>query len=314
MENQNNNEMNLFDLIVMFCRAIKRFFVWCGISLLHLVRFSIQNIWIILAFVVASGILGFIFTQPQHTTYKGSATVLFVQESSPLIHDYIKRIDLYSGNKNMSAELGMPDSLAKSIEEIKAYNWIDYKNDGTPDKVCKSESDKILSDTNNVIMNDRVYLQVKAKGMYNMRDIQAWLQQYFDQRAELTPLTEHGRMGLQARINAYTNEIVRLDSLATYEYFNNQSNKLEAKNGVVMSNGRQLYYEDILKLIDKRSTTEAELNMRTHNINFQNDIIVTSASPRWLRFAIWVMVGYILGALLALAIKNRLQIADYLKE
>ena len=63
MEEQKNNELNLFDLIVMACRGVGRFCRRCGVAVLHLVRFSVQHMWIIGAFVLVCGVAGLFLTK-----------------------------------------------------------------------------------------------------------------------------------------------------------------------------------------------------------------------------------------------------------
>ncbi len=313
MEEQEYRDMNLFDLIRWCCCGIGRFVKKCGVSVLHLVRFSVQNIWIILAFVVVFVGLGIYFTQWKNTKFRGGATILFVEEASPTIHDYMQRLDVYSRSPRMFSHLNMPDTLLKKISKIESYSWIDCKHDGMPDFVNFYDDKQYQSDTSDVIMNDRLFVRIEAKGLYDMACIQEWLQNYFDAQPELTALSEQGRQVLRMKLDTYDREIARLDSLSNYEYFKQESStKTEVQNGVMVTKGKSLYYNDILNLIRKRGQVEAQLNQRTHNINFQNDIVVTSASPRLVRLFFWLLAGYVFGALTALAINRRKEICAYM--
>ncbi|MGN0186426.1 MAG: hypothetical protein ACI392_01600 [Paludibacteraceae bacterium] len=313
MGEQNNNELNLFDLIVMACKGIGRFFRWCGVSLLHLVRFSVQYIWIVGAFVIVFGVAGFFLTKPQFTTFRGGATILFVEEAAPMIAEYMQRLDLYARVPYMATTLGMPDSLQKKISSIECYRWIDCKHDNTPDFVDFDNDKRYRSDTTDVVMNDRLYLRVEARGLYDMACVQQWLQTYFDAQPELTALSEQGRQVLRMNMQTYDREIQRLDSLANHDYFHNESQQTEVKNGLLLMKGKQLYYNDILNLITQRGWVETTLNQRPNNINFQNDIVVTSALSRMVRFALWLLGGYLLGVLVALCVAYRREIAAYMK-
>lgn len=313
MEEQKNNELNLFDLIVMACRGIGRFVRRCGVALLHLVRFSVQQIWVVGAFVIAFGVAGFFLTQTKFTTFRGGATVLFVEEAAPMISEYMQRLDLYAKVPYMAASLGMPDSLQKKISKIECYRWIDCKHDNMPDFVDFDNDKSYWSDTTDVIMNDRLYLRIEARGLYDMACVQEWLQHYFDAQPELTALSEQGREVLRMNLQAYDREIMRIDSLSNREYFDNESQKTDIRNGVLQIKGKQLYYNDILNLISKRSNVETTLHQRPRNINFQNDIVVTSAMSRIVRLVLWVLAGYVLGLLAAMCIVYRKEIAAYMK-
>ena len=313
MEEQKNNELNLFDLIVMACRGVGRFCRRCGVVVLHLVRFSVQHMWIIGAFVLVFGVAGFFLTKAQFTTFRGGATVLFVEEAAPMISEYMQRLDLYAKVPYMAQTLGMPDSLQKKISKIECYRWIDCKHDNMPDFVDFDNDKNYRSDTNDVIMNDRLYLRIEARGLYDMACVQAWLQHYFDSQPELTALSEQGRQVLRMNLQAYDREIQRLDSLATREYFSNESQKTEMHNGVLQIKGKHLYYNDMLNLIERRGIVETTLNQRPRNINFQNDIVVTSAVSRLVRFVLWLLAGYLLGLVVAACVAYRKVIADYMK-
>lgn len=315
MKDNERNEMNLFELICWCCRGIARFFKWCGVSLLHLVRFSVQNVWVVLAFVAIFGVLGFFMTKPAHTIYNGGATILYYEEAGPLVHDYFNRLNLYCTSPELASNIGLPDSLHKKILKIETFRWIDCKHDGTPDLIDYDNSDKYLTDTADVIMRDRLYVSIKTKGINDMAGIQTWLQEYFDSSREMTALTEQGRRALSARLNACNREISRLDSLSNYDYFKNDKNNIvEVKDGLLLNRGKQLYYNDILKMISRRAHLETAIDQRPHAINFQNDLLVTSALPRLVSIVIWLLAGYIVGVLVALCLVYRRQIGNYMRK
>ncbi len=314
MEENGHNEMNLFDLICLFCRSIGRFFKWCGVSLLHLVRFSVQNIWIILAFVVVFGAIGLLKTTPERTKYRGEATVMVYEETKPLVCSMFKQLDLYCASPLFAANLNLPDSLQKKIRKIEIFNWIDSKNDGTPDFVDFSNSKKYNTDTTNVVMGDRLYLRITTKGCYDMAAVQAWLQRYFDAQTSLSEQVAQARKSQQMRLDAVNHEIVRLDSLANFEYFESKKSNARIDGAMLILKDKQLYHDDILKQIEQRDRIEAALGRRLHNISFQNDMTIDTAHSRLFYLFFWVLVGYILGVLVALGVVYRRQIRDYMKQ
>ncbi len=315
MENNEHNEMNLFDLICWCCRGIGRFFKWCGVQFLHLFRFSVQNWWLILIFVVIFGVIGFLKIRPESTAYYGGATVFFYQEEDALIDAHIGRINSCNRSKELRACLNLPDSLQDKIGKIEAFRWIDCQHNGTADFVDFDNQKKYLTDTTDVPMTDRIYLRVKTKGVYDMSGVQQWLQDYFNQRHELTALSEQGRQVLRARLETCNREIARLDSLSNYEYFSGaENNRVEVKDGLLLNKGKQLYYNDILNLIDERGKAETAINSRPNNINFQNDLIVKPVHGRLVTLLIWLILGYAVGVAVSLCVVYRRQICNYLKK
>ena len=77
---------------------------------------------------------------------------------------------------------------------------------------------------------------------------------------------------------------------------------------------KQLYHDDILKQIEQRDRIEAALGQRLHNISFQNDMTIDTAHSRLFYLFFWLLVGYILGVLVALGVVYRHQIRDYMKQ
>ncbi len=314
MEDNGHNEMNLFDLICLFCRSIGRFFKWCGVSLLHLVRFSVQNIWIVLAFVVVFGVIGLLRTTPERTNYRSEATVLTYEETIPLVRNLFWQLGLYCKSPLLEHNLNLPDSLQKKIKKIEVFNWIDCKNDGTPDFVDFDNSDKYNTDTLNTVMTDRLYLCVTTKGCYDMAAVQAWLQRYFDSQANLTAQTAQARQSQQMRLAAIDHEIARLDSLANIEYFkSNSGNRATIDGGILLLENKQLYHEDILEQIDQRSHLQSAIEQRTHNIDFLYGMSIAAVHSRLFYLFFWLLAGYVLGVLTALCVVYRRQIRDYMK-
>lgn len=225
-----------------------------------------------------------------------------------------KQLDLYCASPLFAANLNLPDSLQKKIRKIEIFNWIDSKNDGTPDFVDFSNSKKYNTDTTNVVMGDRLYLRVTTKGCYDMSAVQAWLQRYFDAQASLSEQVAQARKSQQMRLSAVNHEIVRLDSLANFEYFESKKNNARVEGAMLVLKDKQLYHDDILKQIGQRDRIEAALGQRLHNIDFQNDMTIDTAHSRLFYLFFWVLVGYILGVLVALGVVYRRQIRDYMKQ
>ena len=314
MENE-HKELNLLDFIYLIFRGIWRLLKQLGHSLLFLFRFSIQNIWVILIVMILAFFAGWFFTRPAHTTFKGGATILFVEEARPAVFDHIVRLNSHCRTKDLATDLNLPDSIANKIRKFEVFNFIDLKNDQIPDFADFDQSPDFLVDTVNVVMNDRLYLRISAKGLTDFKPVQKSLQTYFDNQAGVSLLTKRGISRLQTNMDVYTQEIKRVDSLANYEYFS-KSKPTTVESGrtfVVVEKDKELFYKSIFALIDTRDHMATQLAQNQHNINFQSDLVL-SGPLLILSLALWVFGGYVLGALIAWGIVRRKEIVVFLKK
>lgn len=306
------NNMNLFELIILICQKTAKLFRKIGNNLLRLFRFSVQNALILLICIVVFGVAGYFMTDWSRAKFRGTTTIFYNEAVNLLVRNHLERLDSYCHARRFKVEPAIPDSLRKRVKAINYYNWIDSKNDGTADFVDFEGNKSFHNDTANVIMNDRLLIEVETNGLYELDAVQQWIQNYFDQQTELTDMAEQGRQTVRTECDALNREIVRLDSLSNYEYFSDKD-KIISKNGILMSQSKTLYYDDILELISKKNALETSISRTPRNINFQNSLIVCKASSRMLAFALWLIAGYAIGLVIAAVKRYRKEICTYLK-
>lgn len=314
MENE-HREINLLDFIYLIFRGLTRGLKRLGKSLLLLLRFSIQNSWVILVFIILAFFAGWFFTTPIRTTFKGGATILFVEEARPAVLDHVARLNSHCRTKDLAVELQLPDSIASKIRKFETFNYIDLKDDNIPDFPDFEGNPDFLVDTVNVVMNDRFYLRVSAKGITDFKPIQQGLETYFDNQAGVVLLTQQGKQRLQTELRSYTQEVKRLDSLANYEYFS-KSKPVALEGGrtfVFAEKEKELYHESMFEVMEQRDHIATQLAQNTHVINFQSDMVL-SAPWRILCMILWVLGGYVLGALVAWGIVRRKEVCAFLKK
>ncbi len=314
MENE-HKEINLLDFIYLIFRGLARGLKRLGKSLLLLLRFSIQNCWVILAFIILAFFAGWFFTTPARTMFKGNATILFVEEARPAVLDHIARLNSHCRTKDLAVDLQLPESIASKIRKFETFNYIDLKNDKVPDLPDFDGDPDFLVDTLNVVMNDRFYLRVSAKGITDFKPIQKGIQTYFDNQAGVVLLTQQGRERLHTQLHSYNQEVKRLDSLANYEYFS-KSKPIALEGGrtfVFAEKEKELFHESMFEVMEQRDHIATQLAQNTHAINFQSDMVL-SAPWRILCLFFWVLGGYVFGALVAWGIVRRKEVCAFLKK
>ncbi|MDD3480160.1 MAG: hypothetical protein PHI42_07240 [Paludibacteraceae bacterium] len=314
MENE-HKEINLLDFMYLIFRGLARGLKRLGKSLLLLLRFSIQNSWVILAFIILAFFAGWFFTTPARTMFKGGSTILFVEEARPAVLDHVARLNSHCRTQDLAVDLHLPESIASKIRKFETFNYIDVKDDKIADFADLENNADFLTDTMNVVMNDRFYLRVSAKGITDFKPIQKGLQTYFDEQAGVVLLAQQGKARLQEQLRAYNREVKRLDSLANYDYFS-QSKPIELVGGktfVFAQKEKELFHEKLFEVMEQRDQAATQLAQNTHTINFQSDMVLM-APWRILCLFFWVLGGYVFGALVAWGIVRRKEVCAFLKK
>lgn len=309
-----SQEVTLIDLLYTSCKAIGKFIKKIWAALLQLVRFSFQNALIVGVFVILAFVAGLIAIRPSHTVYRGEATVLVVEEARSAVLDQIQILNSHCLTNRIVADLNLTDSIGLRIDRFEVFDVIDFLNDSTPDIIDFAQKGTFLNDTLNVIMRDRFFLRIVTKGVADFGPIQAGLQNYFEQEPRVSLAALQGKRNLESRLKVYGKEIQRLDSLSDFSYFSSlKPLELVSGKGVVFAQKEQeLFYENILKLAEKRNFIETFLASRPHVINFQNDIRLSATHPL-LRLFWWVLGGYVLGLLVAWSIVRRQELGKFFK-
>ena len=314
MENE-HKEINLLDFMYLIFRGLARGLKRLGKSLLLLLRFSIQNSWVILAFIILAFFAGWFFTTPARTMFKGGSTILFVEEARPAVLDHIARLNSHCRTKDLAVDLHLPESIASKIRKFETFNCIDVKGDKVQDFVDLDNNPDFLIDTTYVVMNDRLFLRVSARGVTNFKPIQEALQTYFDNQSSFVLLTQQGKSRLEGQLQAYNHEVKRLDSLANYEYFS-QLKPIELEGGrtfVFAQKEKELFHEQLFEVMVQRDHVVTQLAQNKHAVNFQSDMVLM-APWRILCLFFWVLGGYVFGALVAWGIVRRKEVCAFLKK
>lgn len=274
MEEKNAKEINLLQLLSMifdwFAALIKKLINFIGLTLQLAVKY-----WLfVLIILILSISVGLYLSRSSVAKYKAGAVMLLYGSDLSTTKEVCRQLqNSIASNKSYSLanKLGVPDSVAKNIVLISNYNVIDYLKDGTPDAVDFKRNHS-LTDTLNLVMNDRIYLQIITKSISQLPVVQEALLKYFNDNPMMQRDFENGKQNLQDRINLCDKEIRRLDSLAKVSYFKDEGKKIAFENNqlIVGEQKKQLFYDDILKLQDIKSETKNTL------VNFRQPVDLPS--------------------------------------
>lgn len=308
---EQEREINLFDFIIICWRAVKRFFRNIGVTLLRMFRLSVQYIWITLLFVILGCIVGYIWTRPFATTYKGECTVTFTEDMRPRIKEGFAMMQ-NTLPQTLVADYGFPEEAMDNFKELKTYNVIDQKPDSVAD-FADYKGSIAPDDTMNVVMPDRLRLRVYAKGATDFNSLRVPMQRFFHTLPMMEEADSMYKQLDRSRLAIYERELERMDSLLNYDYFEKTKQMTLTKDWyvIVTEKEREPLHGYVFQLMRKRDHKKMQVESDKDIINFEGGFVVHAMNPLW-KFAIGVFGGYVLSVLVALAVKYRRSIAEYM--
>ena len=306
-----NRDMNLFDFILLCCKAIGRFFkslVGLGLQAL---RLCFQYIWIFVTCVILGVVGGWLWTKPFATMFKGNATVMYAEGMREVVREGI--IDFLMLSKEEKMNYGLTEEAFGSLEAFYIYNVIDCNADSVADYVDR-DGNVNLADTLNLVMRDRVHLEVEMLGNRDFKPFEIALTNYFNSQSYLVAAYERCKVIQQERLDYFTKEVARLDSFSTYDYFvRPRSVIVEEQDGLILGSKQNLYYDAVMAVMKHKNYLEMQKMSTPNVLNFQTPFVVY-AMPLVHKYAIGFVVGVLMGLLLSLAYKYRAVIVAYMKE
>ena len=306
-----NRDLNLFDFILLCCKALGRLAKNIGMLLLGLVRLGLQYFWVV-ALCAALGVAGaWLWSKPSMTMFKGHSTIVYAEGMRELVQEGI--IDFLMLSRAEKVEYGLTEELLDAFSRLDFYNVVDCNADSVVDYIDEDRRVS-LSDTINHVMRDRVHLVLKVKGINDLKPFEVALKRFFESQDYLVKAYERCKAIQEERLDYFTKELARLDSFSTYDYFE-RPRYLGAERGnhIISEREQGLYYQDLIIVLKNKNYLEMQHMLTPEIINFQTPFVVYFLPPVF-KYAIGLLVGGILGMLIVLVIRYKEIIVAYLKE
>lgn len=319
LENKNEpKEINLLQLLKMIgdwlVKVVNSFLRFVGLSLQLIVKYWILTLIVLLISVF----LGQYLARPSARKYKAGAVAMLYGSRTSTAQEVSRQLQnsfVSEESFSLANKLAIPDSVAKNILAISNYNVIDYLKDGSQDMIDLKRNHS-LSDTTNLIMQDRLYIQVITKNVSQIPVVQDAILKYFNNNPTMKGEFEIVKKGLEEKINVCDNEIARLDSLAKVSYFKDADKNISLDNNklVVGEQRKQLFFNEILQLQDIKTSAQHKLVDFRQPINFTSGFIVNpepiNSRLKYLIFSF--LIGISLSVLSVFIIDNFKCIYNYL--
>jgi len=217
---------------------------------------------------------------------------------------------------SLGAKLALPDSIAKNVVEIRSFYVIDYLKDEVPDKIDFDDNHS-LTDTMNVRMSDRFYLQIKTKNIAQMPKVQAAIQNFFNTNAILRLKFDISKAELANQIQICNKELKRIDSLAQVSYFKEKDNQIQfEKNKLLLGEQKkQLFSDELLHLQDIKTYSQSKMGDFVQPVQLPSGFVVNPIPLNGrVKYGIFsLLIGFAIAVILAGIKENLKNITGYLK-
>lgn len=322
MEN-NEQEMNIFQVMNRIGRAIGDFFCWIFSLFGNLVRLMYKYKWFFWVLVALSVATGCYLRRDKEKIYRAQMHLRINDGELFIYKNLVRQLNEYA----MAGDVeGLADAMGTTVEVtsnicgFEVFHVIDMNCDTIMDLV-DYEFDVDMGDTVNVIVPDQMVLRAKIKSIELCEEIQKGLLSYFSRNDYLSSLNISRLASLEDREWMFHNALVNLDSLQKVDYFKNGgpimefASEYEEKKPFITTK-RQMYYNDMKELFDINEEIAVDLSTNLEVVT----VISNLQREEKLENATWKIVLFVsaLGLLIfiigALYWDNREKIEKYLKK
>ena len=322
---QQEREMNFFDLCKACANGIGRACRAFWNLLVKMIRLSYRQWWIVLIFVVAALVAANFYARRDNRRYKVEAVVILNGPTVEMTEQVFRNFSLaaapyISARQNLPALLQLSPEELKGISRFKSFPVIDCLHDSVADYVDYKLKSSPL-DTLSVRMPNRLCLQFQTKHPLEGERIGEAMIAYLNAQPQMQKAFERKRAIQERKVEFARNQIEKLDSLTSAFYFKQGTGQqaqaaLWEKGFVLGRREIKLFTPTIYEEIERYTKADYELAFCTAPVVVENSFIVypKPVNGRIKTNVIGLLIGWILGCIVAALIEQRKAIASWLKK
>lgn len=320
---EEKKELNLFDLIRLFFNWLGRIFKNLFKAMGSCLQLTYQYFWLVIPIAILGLGAGFFYSRPSNRIYKVEGMALLNGPTSNLTKEIAKPLEWATPKKvyerqSFGTLCNLPDSVTQNIRRFKTLYVIDCLNDSTPDYVDYRQNHD-FSDTINVRMPNYIYFTYHTKKVNQISAVEEGLLYYFNSHPLMKQWNVIYRKNLKENIDTYKHQLAYLDSLSKRTYLETPvSAQLNLKYNTLLigEQEKQMFYNDIANLQHRKYTLEQDLIRDTMPMIFTTHLTAKplAINSRIKSCALGLIGGYILAICIALLIKKRKYITNYLEK
>jgi hypothetical protein len=318
MEENNTKEVNLLQLINLFFNWLKKIGKGILDFLVYLAQLGFRHKSIVIATCSLCLIFGLYLSRPSVRVYKAEAMAMLYGSDTQTAKEVCKQLENSVSSNNLfslATKLSLPDSVAKNIVGIQSFFVIDYLKDGVADMVDYKNSHS-LTDTMNIRMKDRFYLQIKTIDINQIPKVQAAILNYFNNSPVMKSQYNIKKSEIINQIKICDLELSRIDSLAKVSYFKEVAKQVRFDIDKLMigEQKKQLFYEDLIKLNDIKSYAQNRLTDFKQPMDLPSGFVLSPTPENGsVKYGvIGILIGFIISLFLSCLIENTKKIMTFL--
>lgn len=320
-----DKQMNLFDFCLLGIRALGR----CLKALWNLfaaaLRITYRKWWIVLIVVLVALAAANYYARTSNRMYKVDALVWLngpsVEQAEQVFGNLEKALPQgVSGTQNIAALLNISSEEASHLDRFKSFHVIDCLADSVADYVdFKGKASR--TDTVNIHMPNRLCLSFRTTDPQNAANIGNAIVGYMNNIPQMQRAFEAKRQVLDRELQFVKSHIEKLDSLTTSFYFEQgfgpQAQAKFWETGMVIGRREiKLFTDDIYAEFHHYMNLNHELAFCTAPVVLEDTFTINpiAVNGRIKMNCLGLLLGWILGCLIAALIEQRKAISSWLRK
>ena len=287
--------MNLWDLLCLGAKRVKKWFCACMHLFTGMVRLSYRQWWIVGLFVVAATALGIYNSRPSNKIYKVNAIATLNGPSFREVADYFESMD-------------------KTYE---AFTVVDCRNDGVADYVDYGRHHS-PEDSINVSMSDQIGLQFIVRDTAQIPAIESRIMARFNSREQFVSAFNHYQAHMERLYRFDQEQVDKLDSMTTAFYATANAPQVQSNAWELVMGRKEIILP--VKQIEQFMAHKEQRDMRyarcTAPVVLHGHFVPQKKAEngRLKCTALGLLFGWLLGCLVALCWERRRAIRAWLRQ
>jgi hypothetical protein len=309
-------ELDLIDLLKLVgnwigngIKSIVSFFSW-------IIKFSIQNWYVILFFLGVGVALAFYFSQSKYSKYDGILVIENNVGNSTEFYTALQSLASYMDkedeNGSFSTKLNIPSEVGKKIARLQPLYIYTSEDEGLFNFI---DEKKKFPDLEPHQRKFAVLIKSRDRSSYPL--LKTALVEYFENHPFFKSTNDARMKFLHVQERALEEEILTLDSLKNLEYFeaNSKTKNLKMDKALLIGESKtQLYHTNILEMSEKLQLTRIDIATRNNVVTVSSDFTISPPNNTFIKYlVIFCASFYLFGFIVALLIRKRLIIKEFLK-
>lgn len=313
-------EKNFWDLCVACADALGRGCKAVGHWLAEMIRLSFRVWWIVLPVLLLTVAAGFYYSRLDNLKYKVRAVAIL---NGPTITQFDQRYAVLQAGQTIPSDAPIAQPICgRTITDLRSFRVIDVYHDSIADYVDLKRKSK-PTDTINVQMQDRLCLQftIKRRDMDQLPQIEESMLRYLNEDESMQLAYKTYMPNLERQIKFNHDQLEKLDSLTTEYYFHSNPGESPTniiREGLVMMGDWKvrLFLNEIYEQHNRTARMDARAKMATAPVVLENhfSLVPSPINSRRRCLPVSIVLGWLLGCVLAALVEQRKRIIAWLKQ